>query len=132
MRVFLDTNVLIDVLMLRAGCESSCLVLSSEHHDFCVSVLTMANIAYIMRHALKGEKLYDCLVSLNEILRVVSITEEQYEQALRLRASDFEDALQYYCALSCHSEVIVSRNVKDLTFSALPVLTPEEFLTANL
>lgn len=132
MKLFLDTNVLIDVLTMREGSEASCLVLSSENHHLCVSVLTMANIAYIMRHALKGERLYDCLASLDKIVNVISITDEDYRQALILHASDFEDALQYYCAVSCQSDVIISHNKKDFVFSALPVLTPEEFLASNL
>ena len=41
-------------------------------------------------------------------------------------AKDFEDALQYFCAMSNQCDVIVTRNKKDFQFSSIDVLTPEE------
>ena len=38
------------------------------------------------------------------------MTQESYDQAVTLRAADFEDALQYYSALLVECEVIVTRS----------------------
>jgi predicted nucleic acid-binding protein len=50
------------------------------------------------------------------------------KQAISLRANDFEDALQYVCALDSKCEIIVTRNKKDFRFSKLRVLSPDELI----
>lgn len=51
--------------------------------------------------------------------------------AIRLRAKDFEDALQYYTAKENGVDCIITRNKKDFYFSDFPVYTPEEFLSED-
>ena len=130
-RIFIDTNVIIDVLMRREGYLSSArvLALSKEKDIFLfVSVLSMANIAYILRKTLRGNDFYNEMKKLSCLLNVVDTTNGHFLSALELQAKDFEDALQYYCAISNQCEVIVTRNKKDFNFSSINVLTPEELL----
>lgn len=132
-RIFLDTNVLIDLLAKRKGYEVAALLLSlSLKQDFSlhVSVLTMANIVYILRKVLKGDDMYHELGKLSNKLAVESITKQNYELALRLKAHDFEDSLQYFCAKSSACDVIITRNGKDFPFSDIRVMTPEEYLSS--
>ena len=49
-------------------------------------------------------------------------------QSLDSAFSDFEDALQYYSALTEDAEVIITRNGKDFAASKLPVMTAPEYL----
>ena len=42
--------------------------------------------------------------------------------------TDFEDAVQYYTALNCGANAIITRNVKDYTASKIPVMTAAEYL----
>ncbi|MBK8506061.1 MAG: hypothetical protein IPL46_30020 [Saprospiraceae bacterium] len=42
---------------------------------------------------------------------------------------DFEDGLQYYTALESQCDLIVTRNLRDFKESAIPVLSPREYLT---
>ncbi|HEX3046748.1 MAG TPA: twitching motility protein PilT [Bacillota bacterium] len=48
--------------------------------------------------------------------------------ALASDFKDFEDAIQSYSALENGIEVLLTRNVKDYTPSALTVFTAEEYL----
>lgn len=131
MKVFLDTNVLLDFFLHREGFDASQrILLKSYRHecDFLVSSLSYSNIAYIARKKFRGNEIYDVLDVVREMASVSSVHEEIVDQALRLRAKDFEDALQYYSALSVGADVIVTNNVKDFPFSAIPVLTPDQFL----
>ena len=48
--------------------------------------------------------------------------------ALQRKAKDFEDSVQYYAALRTGADYIVSRNVRDYPFDAIPVVTPQDFL----
>ena len=130
-KIFIDTNIIIDVLMKREGYLSSAKVLAlakNEDESLFVSVLTMANIAYILRKTLKGDRFYKEMAELSDLLNVVDVTKEHFLFALELQAKDFEDALQYYCAISNMCDVLVTRNKKDFCFSSMEVMTPEELL----
>lgn len=130
-RVFIDTNVLIDLLVKRSGYEAAARLLSLQNKvSLHVSVLTMANVVYILRKVLRGESMYNELDKLSSNMIVEGITATDYESALGLRAKDFEDALQYFCAKSSSCDVIISRNGKDFPFSEIEVVTPEVFLAS--
>lgn len=132
MKVFIDTNVLIDLICQREGYKQAGKILAlgnNTQFTLYTSVLSIANIAYILRKVLKGEPLYQTLEKLSEQLNISPMTQESYDQAVTLRAADFEDALQYYSALLVECEVIVTRNKKDFTFSKIAIFTPEEFLS---
>ena len=130
MRIFIDTNVLIDLLCEREGYEQAGHILALSDNPQCVlytSVLSIANLAYILRKAL-----YQSLNKLSNRLNISPMTQESFERALLLEASDFEDALQYYSALQADCEVIVTRNKKDFKFSEITVSSPDEFLVQFL
>lgn len=129
-KLFIDTNIIIDLLIKRDGYIASAKILAlAKDNDVTLysSVLTMANIAYILRKSFVGDGLYQQMMKLSKILSVSDITKTQFEQAISLKARDFEDALQYYCAIDNSCDVIITRNKKDFTFSTITVLTPEEY-----
>lgn len=135
MRIFIDTNVLIDLLCEREGYEQAGHILAlSDNPQYALytSVLSIANLAYILRKALKGKALYQSLNKLSNRLNISPMTQESFERALLLEASGFEDALQYYSALQADCEVIVTRNKKDFKFSEITVSSPDEFLVQFL
>lgn len=88
----------------------------------------MANLAYILRKSLKGDSFYAEMRKLSCLVNVADTTNNHFLSALDLQAKDFEDALQYYCAISNECDIIVTRNKKDFAFSSISVLTPEELL----
>lgn len=133
-KIFIDTNVIIDLLIKRDGYIASAKILAlakDTNVTLYSSVLTMANIAYILRKSFVGDGLYQQMSKLSKILCVSDLTNKQFEQAISLKARDFEDALQYYCALDNSCDVIITRNKKDFTFSAIPVQTPEEYFDSE-
>lgn len=67
-KVFLDTNILIDFLCKRNDFDSAASILSmgkSGDVQLYASVLTMANIVYILRKVLKGKQMYRVLRDLS-------------------------------------------------------------------
>lgn len=53
----------------------------------------------------------------------------QLRSALRHEVKDFEDMLQYQCAIDGHCDCIVTINISDfLEFSSLPILSPDGLL----
>ena len=131
MKVFLDTNVLLDFEMERDGIEEASEIFQMGEDgklDLCVSILTMANTAYIARKGRTKEKLCEDLSLLSGMISVLPMDGKQWLDALALNAGDLEDALQYECAKASNCDCIVTRNTRDFSFSAIEVLTPKDFL----
>ncbi len=130
-KLFLDTNVLIDFVADRKDYPASKRVIQlaeTKHVRLAASVLTMVNMTFILRAQLAGKKLYQTLESLSSLMDIAPMTRSDYASALESKAHNFEDALQYYCAVSAGCDAILTRNVKDFTFSPIPVMTPMDFL----
>ena len=134
-RVFLDTNILLDYLFDRdefAKDAQAILALGQRGSlTLCISALTFANIAYIARHKYKGTSLYELLGCVRKIAEIAPIGESAIDGALKLKAHDFEDALQYQCAVSAGCDCIVTRNMRDFGFAQVALYTPKEFLAVS-
>lgn len=130
--IFLDTNIILDFLMKRDGfLKDAENLLAMGYNQECklfLSSLSFSNIAYITRQIYKGNELYDLLDKIREMIDVADVDKWTVDRALKLRAKDFEDALQYYSALKINADYIITRNKKDFSFSDIQVLTPKEFL----
>lgn len=128
MKVFLDTNFVIDYLLrpeFKTISQEFLAYGAERHYEFYVSYLSVANFAYIARKLSVSER--DCYIqSICELFKIVPCNSSQVYVALRLKASDFEDALQYAAALDAGCECIISRNAKDFDFSTIPVKTAAE------
>lgn len=132
MKVFLDANVLVDVVLrredfveqsskvLQIGLEGDC--------ELCASDITFTTVAYYARKNRTSEQFYDLLQTLRDLVDVVPSGKVAIDWALHQKSKDFEDAVQYYAALRSGAEYIVSRNVRDYPYNEIPVLTPQEFL----
>ena len=62
------------------------------------------------------------------VFNIVPIGENAVDNALVLKANDFEDALQYFSAVQAQADYLLTRNIKDYAFSTMQVLTPSDFL----
>lgn len=133
MKVFLDTNVLIDYLLKREEGETAAVEIlllgNSRALELFVSDLTIANAAYIVRKDYEISEFRRALRVLAQCYSVASIGEHAVNQALLADWKDFEDSLQYYAAVDAGCECIVTRNIKDFSESEIPVYSPTEFLS---
>lgn len=131
MRVFLDTNVILDLIQRRVGYDDAALIMQkSENGEYSLytSSLSMVNIAYILRKYYRGESLYHLLEELGDIIGVITVSSDAYHKALQSRALDFEDAIQLFSAIESDMDCIVTRNAQDFIFDKLPIYTPFDFL----
>ena len=101
--VFLDTNVVIDLLDKREGFYIDALKIFRKAYNkeikIYISPLTYATASYILRKHEKSE----LMVLLSNLRQLVSISicdETVVDNSLTSDFDDFEDAMQYYCALS--------------------------------
>lgn len=132
MKVFLDANVIIDVVQNRIDfVEASSKVLQlglDGDCELCASDITFTTVSFYARKQRTLEQLYDVLQSLRDFIDIVPSGKLAIDWALQHKLHDFEDAVQYFSALRSGAEYIVSRNVRDYPYDDIPVLTPTEFL----
>ena len=132
MRVFLDTNILLDVLLNRPAlvADSEAVILRCEALDAEVFIAWhgLATAYYLL---LRGRTEAEALNEVDRILawaQVATATDSAARRARMLEFRDFEDALQAVSAETCGADCIVTRNCSDFSLSAVPALTPDEFL----
>jgi hypothetical protein len=67
------------------------------------------------------------LDELCEMTEIADVTKSIIKKSLKSDFKDFEDAIQYYCALSLPKlDFIVTRDTKDFKKSTVSIMTPEE------
>ena len=68
------------------------------------------------------------LRNMRKFIAVLPMTDRTVDWALASGFSDFEDAMQYDCAVSGSADVIVTRDKAGFLASQIPVVTPTEFM----
>ena len=134
MKIFLDTNVILDIYFPeRQGKQNALLILQVGNKPLSsrtyVSSLTIANSHYILRKAQGAEQALCCIKELFETCKIAKVDDFAVYHALRSGSPDFEDALQIASAESNACDVIVTHDKKHYSgYTVIPVYTPEEFL----
>ncbi len=132
--LFLDTNVLIDFLANRNpfAIEAAKLFNYSlkKKATLYISAVSYNNIYYILRQSCSNAEALKILRELDEWTETIDVSKDVIKKALKSEFKDFEDAIQYNCALlSTNIDCIVTRNSKDFKKSQLPIMSPKEALT---
>ncbi len=132
MNVFVDTNVLLDVLLKRVpyyGAAARLWTLSEVGKvKAFVSVISFNNIYYIIRKLSGKEKAVEALRLLRDVFEVVLVNNQILNQAIDIGMDDFEDAVQFFCALRSRSRYLITRIPKDFPKSGPIVVSADEFI----
>ena len=132
----IDTNIFLDVLLQREPFfESSKAVLKlceDKKVQGFLSASSVTDIFYIVRKGLQStDSAYRALGSILDIVKVLTVTNDDVLNAFMQKASDFEDCLLATCARSNKCSVIVTRNKKDFLDFSITLMSPEEILKEN-
>jgi len=132
-RIFIDTNIIIDLLGDRKPhskfaidlfdkAESTSIKLYASSHSF-------ATTHYLLKKYVDERKLRTVLLDLLDFVTIISIDLHVIKRGLKSKHKDFEDALQILAASSIDKmDCIVTRNVKDFKESEIPVFAPDDLL----
>ena len=132
MRVIVDTNVVLDVLLdrepfVKAAVDIFCLVEESRIEAF-LCATTITTIDYLLIQSLPVSKARDALRKLISLFEVATVNRPVIERALTSKINDFEDAVLDEAGQMAGVDSVVTRNMKDFTGSVLKVFEPNEFL----
>ncbi len=134
MRVLIDTNVILDVLLAREEFkDESGMILTMLEQGRCkgfVSATSVTDIYYISRKTFHDrEKALSVIREMLAFSKVLKADEKSIRMAVDLQWKDFEDSVQYAVAKRSRIGAIITRNTKDYSQSKIPVYTPHDFLT---
>lgn len=130
-KVFYDTNALLDAILDRDGSKDMQLLMElgrlGEIRNY-TSVLTIANIAYVVRKIVPPTEIRHILKRYVKAFEVLPMDAGCVGEAIRFPGKDFEDNLQIACAIANNCNFIISRNIKDFQQSPIPVYTIQNFV----
>lgn len=133
MKIMIDTNIILDVLLEREPFyEYSKAILElcekRKIHGF-ISASSATDIFYLVRKALSStEAAYDALGEILNIVKILTVTNDDVNKAFLQKAKDFEDCLLATCAKSNNCDAIITRNKKDFITFGITLFSPEEFI----
>jgi predicted nucleic acid-binding protein len=149
MKVFIDTNVILEYFMHREKYEVAEKLLKelrSRNAQMFMSVGAFYTIHFIIlkylhkEHGLLGEEcLQNLRIILNKILQMFDVAEHDKNSLLRVVSDkgykDIEDSCQYQVALKMGCEALVTFNISDYNESPVEqvkIYTPQQFIDLEL
>lgn len=133
-KLFLDTNVVVDLLGEREPFYDSAAKIATiadkGEIQLIVSALTYSTVYYLLSRFEDKELAKEKIRKFKVIADTSDLTGKIIDKGLASKFTDFEDALQYYCAVKMECNILITRNGKDFKESDIPVLTPDEYLTS--
>ena len=131
--IFVDTNILLDVFGKRRphyskGMAVWSLIEANKVKGF-VSAISYNNVYYVLNNAKNAEVARKAMIIIRDFFTTVPLDEKIINMSIDSEFADFEDAIQYFSAVRCDADSIITRNKKDFKHSDVPVLSPDEFLS---
>ena len=131
-KVFIDTDIIFDLLGKREPfyfyAAKLFTLADRKKIEIYISSLTFANINYMLSKLKSAQEARKILCKFKILINILSVDDKIIELALNSEFKDFEDSIQYYCAIENNIKYILTRNTKDYKMSRLPIMTSEEFI----
>lgn len=135
MRLFLDTNVILDLLGRRDpffdAIAKIATLADSGQLELVASPLSITTVHYVLSRVEPRENVMEKLRKFHIICEICVVDGKVMEKALNAGFPDFEDAVQYFSAVSAGCHMIITRNGKDFKKSELPFMTADAFLSSR-
>jgi predicted nucleic acid-binding protein len=131
-RVLLDTNIVLDVLLDRQPWNSQAKAIWQAHLDnqiaAHVTATTITNVFYVARRHTSRAQAWRAIHACLDQLYLIAVGTAELQAAATLGGRDFEDCLQISCAMAADLDVIVTRDPHGFVSSEIEAIEPEELL----
>jgi predicted nucleic acid-binding protein len=131
--ILIDLNILLDVLQKRepfyAASASLLAAVEAGRVQGFVAAHSITTLFYLIQKGDSSAGARATITNLLQFLKIASVEQSTFEQALNLYFRDFEDAVQMIAAVQCKAVCLVTRNGKDYQPALLPVMQPVDFLS---
>ncbi len=132
MKVLLDVNVLLDVLLAPQPWFAEAAQIWDAHRlghvTAAIAAFTVPTVFYVVRRQTDLNHAHDAVRICLTTLDVVTISLTTLELARNLPGNDYEDNLQQACAMEAQMDGLVTRDPTGYPGANLPILTPADLL----
>lgn len=133
MRVIVDTNVVLDVLLARKPfVDTAVLVfglIEQSRIEGLLCATTITTVDYLLLQSLTRADTRQVLHKLLELFEIAPVNRPVIEEALQSRVTDFEDAILEQAGRLAGAEAIVTRDPRDFRHASLKAFGPDELLS---
>jgi len=133
-RIFVDTNILLDVLLQREGFYDDALRIwaSAEEGkiDAYIAAISVNNIHYVIRRFKGAAAAMTAVRIILHVFNVVPVDSEILSLAADFHDKDYEDDIQMQCALKIRCPQIFTRDPTHYDSSQIAVVPPSSFTLA--
>ena len=129
--IFLDTNILLDVVLHRNGFYEQAAEVWADCESRVVkgfvSAISINNMYYIIRKRVTSEMALEYVRLVLNVFSIVPLDESILRIAMDLPQKDFEDAIQLFSAIQIKADCIVTRDRMHFSGDYMPVMSPAEY-----
>ncbi len=133
-RIFIDTNVLVDLVLERKGFYQD----ARRLFNLCkerritpyISSISVAIINYLLLKKYNEEKVKELLEIIYKLTEILPFHKRIISLAHYSNFKDLEDGFQYFTVKENNIKVIITRNEKDFEVNDVSVVSPKQFLAA--
>lgn len=128
MKLFLDTNIFMDMLFERENCiyaKQLIQLIQVGSHEGYIADITLLNIDYVAKKQVQGIRQFLAFLEKNFV--IMGADNNDMRKALELVNRDLEDNLQSVLAQKAACDLLIS-NDKSFIKTSLPVMQAEPFL----
>lgn len=133
-RIFIDTNVALDLLQARepfAGDALYIFALSEQRKiELYLSTDSLSTIFYVIEKNKDARIAREAISKLLGYVTLCPLDESAVLRGMALDLTDIEDAFICAVAMKAQARVIVTRNTRDYANAPIPTQTPREFVAS--
>jgi predicted nucleic acid-binding protein len=133
-RIYFDTNVIVDLFDVKRPFHEDSVavfkkIFEDEEMDVFINTDTLTNLFYILRSHMKFsfEDAIEKLEFVKDAFTVISSEMNEIDATISICKEylfdDYEDAMQYVCALKEECTLIITNNAKDFKNASVEIVT---------
>jgi len=133
-RIYFDTNVIVDLFDVKRPFHEDSVavfkkIFEDEAMDVFINTDTLTNLFYILRSHMKFsfEDAIEKLEFVKDAFTVISSEMNEIDTTIAICKEylfdDYEDAMQYVCALKEECTLIITNNAKDFKNASVEIVT---------
>ncbi len=135
MKILLDTNVVLDLLLERKPfvdfAEEIFIMVEEQKIEGFLCPTSITTIYYLLNKNLDKKRCNDAIKTLLNLFSIVELNKNILLKSLENSGVDFEDSVIYTSAIFEDIDIIITRDKKGFKNSKVKVLSPNEFLSAQ-
>ena len=134
MRILVDTNVVLDVLLGRKPFVNNAVrvfgLIERGQVEGLLCATTVTTIDYLLTQTLSRSESIETIRRLLGLFEIAPVNRLVLEEALQSRIVDFEDAVLEQAGRLAGADAIVTRNTRDFRNSVVKAVEPDELLAS--